>query len=69
MPELAYVKDLCAYFGLAPSFATVGRAEPMLRAIGVDPYLQDRSELGRLRYLTGGPNCWELRDRYRDLET
>lgn len=71
MPKLTYVKDLYAYFGLSPSFSAGQRAEPMLRAIGVDPYLQDRSELGRVRYLTGQRRAElvELRDRYRNLET
>ncbi len=69
-PKVTYVKDLYAYFGLKPTFSASQRAQPMLRAIGVDPYGRFGSqELGSPRYLTAScrAHLISLRDRYRAL--
>ncbi len=62
------VKDLMAHFGMSQGGVSQ-RSEPLLRAIGVDPYQYGAMNLGSPDYLTSGrrERILALRDHYRAM--
>jgi Domain of unknown function (DUF6398) len=63
------VKDLMGHFGIGQGSVS-GRSEPLLRAIGVDPYQTEGMYLGSPDYLTSArrQRILTLRDRYRAMD-